>query len=84
VAAVLFGMLRITVDSKPLLSARHIFLFCGVITLPVMAYIVYLILQASLRFLVWLLSKTVYRIRVHGSENIPAEGGAILLPNHVS
>ena len=84
VAAMVFGVLRMNVDSKPLLSARQIFLCCGVVTLPVMAYIVYLIPQASLRFLVWLLSKTIYRIKVYGAENIPAEGGALLLPNHIS
>jgi len=68
----------------PLLTANQIFLVCGIGTVPVLFYILWLIPQATLRFLVWLLSNTVYRIRIYGSENIPAEGGALFLPNHVS
>jgi len=69
---------------RPLFSARYIFLLCGLFTIPVFLYIVLLIPQASLRFLVWLASKTAYRIRVYGRENLPARGGALLASNHVS
>lgn len=37
-----------------------------------------------LRWLVWLITHTVYRIRVHGRENIPASGPALLVCNHIS
>lgn len=37
-----------------------------------------------LRFLLWVLRHTVYRIKVLGRENIPAQGGALLVPNHMS
>ena len=40
--------------------------------------------DAVLRGLVGLLSHTLYRVRVIGSENIPATGGALLVPNHLS
>ena len=43
-----------------------------------------LIPQASIRFFVWLLSLTVYRVQVFGRENLPREGGALLVPNHVT
>ena len=43
-----------------------------------------LIPQASIRFFVWLLSLTVYRIRVYGRENLPRDSGALLVPNHVT
>jgi acyl-[acyl-carrier-protein]-phospholipid O-acyltransferase/long-chain-fatty-acid--[acyl-carrier-protein] ligase len=33
---------------------------------------------------VWLLSRTIYRVRITGLENLPATGGALLVPNHVS
>ena len=69
---------------SPLLSSREIFLFCGVCTLFVFGYIVWRIPQATIRFLVWLLSKTIYRIRVYGRDNLPETGGALLVPNHVS
>ena len=53
-------------------------------TVPVFFYIVLLIPQASIRFFVWLLSLTIYRVRVFGRENLPREGGALLVPNHVT
>jgi 1-acyl-sn-glycerol-3-phosphate acyltransferase len=68
----------------PLLSARQIFLICGVMTLPVLIYIVVLIPQATIRFLAWLVTHTAYRVRVYGKQNLPDEGPALLAPNHVS
>ena len=68
----------------PLMTARQIFLGCGVLTIPVLIYIVCLIPQASIRFLAWLLTHTLYKVRVHQRCNLPEEGGALLVPNHVS
>ncbi|MFV1967716.1 MAG: MFS transporter [Pirellulaceae bacterium] len=68
----------------PLLDSQWIFFVAGLCTIPVFIYIVWLIPQASIRFLVWLASKTFYRVRVYGRENLPAEGGALLVSNHVS
>ncbi len=66
------------------LSARDVFLLCGIVTLPVLIYIVALIPQVSIRFLAWLVTHTAYKIRVHQRENLPETGGALLVPNHVS
>lgn len=47
----------------------------------------YIYLQAPefiLRFVTWLLMHLLYRIRVEGSENVPADGPAVLVCNHVS
>ncbi|MCU0962616.1 MAG: MFS transporter [Pirellulaceae bacterium] len=68
----------------PLFTARQIFLLAGIGTIPVFFYIVLLIPQASVRFLVWLASHTVYSIRVWGRSNLPERGGALLVANHVS
>ncbi len=68
----------------PLLTARQIFLVAGIFTLPVFFYIVFLIPQASVRFVVWLASHTAYRIRVQGLQNLPERGGVLLVANHVS
>lgn len=76
--------LRTPMGGQPMFSARHIFYLAGVLTLPVFIYIVWLIPQASIRFIVWLLSRTVYRVKVVGRKNLPATGGALLVPNHVS
>ena len=37
-----------------------------------------------LRAFLWLLTHTVYRLRVAGGENVPAAGGALLVCNHLS
>ena len=38
-----------------------------------------------MRFVSWLLVKTLYRLRVHGIErHVPDEGAALLVCNHVS
>ncbi len=84
-SAGLFSLLRIPqADEAPLFSARQIFLLCGISTIPVFVYIVFLIPQASIRFLVWLATHTVYRVRVFGRENLPERNGALLVANHVS
>ncbi len=66
------------------LSAREVFLLCGIVTLPVLIYIVCIIPQASIRFLAWLVTHTVYKVRVYQRHNLPEEGAALLAPNHVS
>jgi len=37
-----------------------------------------------LRLLLWIATNTLYRLDVVGRENVPARGGALLTPNHVS
>ncbi|MFN0022078.1 MAG: acyl-[ACP]--phospholipid O-acyltransferase [Pirellulaceae bacterium] len=71
-------------NPSPLLNAQQIFLFAGLCTIPVFVYIIVIIPQASIRFLVILLSLSFYRIRVYGRENLPVHGGALLIPNHIS
>ncbi len=66
------------------LSAREVFLLCGVLTIPVLIYIVFLIPQASIRFLAWLLTHTAYKVRVFHRHNLPETGPALLAPNHIS
>ena len=65
-------------------TPRQVFLTCGIVTLPVLIYIVCIIPQASIRFLAWLVSHTAYKIRVHGRENLPETGAALLAPNHIT
>ena len=57
-------------SNLPLFTARQIFLLAGLFTIPVFLYIIFLIPQASVRFLVWLASRTVYRIRVFGHAHL--------------
>jgi acyl-[acyl-carrier-protein]-phospholipid O-acyltransferase / long-chain-fatty-acid--[acyl-carrier-protein] ligase len=87
-ASFLFAALRTPITDStgthPFLSPQKIFLLAGLFTVPVFLYIVLLIPQASIRFFAWLLSLTVYRVRVFGRENLPRNEGALLVPNHIS
>ncbi|MCA9082577.1 MAG: MFS transporter [Planctomycetaceae bacterium] len=65
-------------------SADQIFLVAGVGTIPILIYVVCLLPQATIRFVVWLLSSFVYRVRIHGLRNIPEKGAALLVANHVT
>lgn len=62
----------------------QVFLALGVISFSSTAIICLTIPQALVRLVLYLLSNTVYRIRVIGRENVPLQGPALLVPNHVS
>src|SRR5689334_14369625 len=38
----------------------------------------------GLRVLLWFLSRILYRVKVVGKKNIPRQGGALLVSNHMS
>jgi acyl-[acyl-carrier-protein]-phospholipid O-acyltransferase/long-chain-fatty-acid--[acyl-carrier-protein] ligase len=40
--------------------------------------------HTMIRVIVWLLTHTIYRLRVVGRENFPQSGGALLVSNHMS
>ncbi len=84
IASIGYWLLRRPVDGGAFFTSRQIFLLCGLATVPVFIYIILLIPQATIKFLAWLLTHSVYRIHVYGRENIPEQGGAILVPNHIS
>ena len=66
------------------LSPRHIFLVGGVMTLAGAIYVLILLPDALLRFVLWCVTNSLYRIRIDGRDNIPAKGGALFVCNHVS
>ncbi len=66
------------------LSPLAIFLVGGVMTLVGAIYVLWLLPDALLRFVLWFLTRTVYRIRVMGRENVPSKGGALFVCNHLS
>jgi acyl-[acyl-carrier-protein]-phospholipid O-acyltransferase / long-chain-fatty-acid--[acyl-carrier-protein] ligase len=51
---------------------------------PMLARLVIGLPNWGLRFLLWLLARVAYRIKVLGKENIPLKGGALLVSNHLS
>jgi 1-acyl-sn-glycerol-3-phosphate acyltransferase len=65
-------------------SVPLIFLTLAVVNALVAAYIYTILPEFLIRFCVWMLARTSYSLRVRGAENIPKEGGAVLICNHVS
>ncbi|MGD9857117.1 MAG: acyl-[ACP]--phospholipid O-acyltransferase, partial [Planctomycetaceae bacterium] len=66
------------------LTPAQIFMAAGLGTIPVVIDAFRLLPDITVRFLFWLASHTIYRVRVIGDENIPERGGALLVANHVS
>ena len=66
------------------LSPSAIFLSVSLMTVAATAYVLYLLPDALLRLLLWIATHTLYRIHLTGRENVPAKGGALIVPNHVS
>lgn len=62
----------------------HLFLLCGVLTAIVSVIIFRLMPEFVLRFFAWMLINTIYRLRVRQIEQVPQEGAAVLVCNHVS
>ena len=65
-------------------SLRQIFLVSSAMTLVGATYATYLLPDSLLRLLFWLLTHTLYRVRVEGRDNVPERGGALCVCNHLS
>jgi 1-acyl-sn-glycerol-3-phosphate acyltransferase len=66
------------------LSIPQIFLVAAIHNAAVAIYIYTLVPEFLMRFLSWMIVSLLYRIRVEGGENVPEEGPAVLVANHVS
>ena len=69
---------------KAAFTIPQVFLIVGLLNAVVAFYIFLLVPEYLLRFLAWLLTRCVYRFKVHGDEHIPTAGAAVLVCNHVS
>jgi acyl-[acyl-carrier-protein]-phospholipid O-acyltransferase / long-chain-fatty-acid--[acyl-carrier-protein] ligase len=65
-------------------SARGIFLGASIALAFSTLWALWLVPDAFLRFILLGLAHTIYRVRIIGRSNVPAAGGALLVPNHVS
>lgn len=65
-------------------NPRQIFFTSAIMTSIAMVYAVYLLPDSFLRLLFWLLTHTLYRIRIVGRDYIPEKGGALFVCNHLS
>lgn len=66
------------------LSIPHLFLAVSLLNIAVNVYIFAVVPEFSMRFMIWLLSHSMYRVEHRDLEQIPDEGAALLVCNHVS
>jgi len=62
----------------------ELFLVTAILNLAVAIYIFSIVPEFMIRFLIWILIHTIYRVNVKGIENIPESGAVIVASNHVS
>jgi 1-acyl-sn-glycerol-3-phosphate acyltransferase len=65
-------------------STPQLFLALAIANALVMLWILSIVPEFAMRFLSWVLVRTLYRLRVRGIEHVPDEGAAVIVCNHVS
>jgi acyl-[acyl-carrier-protein]-phospholipid O-acyltransferase/long-chain-fatty-acid--[acyl-carrier-protein] ligase len=66
------------------MSGSQIIGLAGIVTFLATIYILTVLPDFFVRFVLWMLTHTVYRIKVVGHPNIPLRGPALIIANHVS
>ena len=66
------------------LSLPQLYLVVGLLNALVAVYIYTLVPEFLMRFIVWMLIHSIYRLEKSGLENVPDEGPAVVVCNHVS
>ena len=79
VSAILAGALL-----KAEFTIPQIFLFVGLANGVVAFYIFMLVPEYLLRFIAFTMSRCIYRFKITGDHNLPIQGPAVLICNHVS
>jgi 1-acyl-sn-glycerol-3-phosphate acyltransferase len=65
------------------MTIPQVLLLTGILNAVVAIYIYGLVPEFLLRFLAWILVHLIYRLRKSGIDNIPEQGPALLICNHV-
>ncbi|CAG8867373.1 Lysophospholipid transporter LplT [Pseudomonas fluorescens] len=81
---VVSAIVTIVLLSVAELSIPQLFLVVSLLNIAVNAYIFRIVPEFTMRFMIWLLSHSMYRVAHRGLERIPDEGAALLVCNHVS
>ncbi len=81
VVAAVFAMLLL---GKAGLSIPELFMLTAILNALVAIYIFTLVPEFLMRFLVWMLIHTIYRVETKGLDRIPHHGALIVASNHVS
>ena len=75
-AIVLVGVLELTIP--------QFFLLLALANVVVACFIYTLVPEFVIRLIIWLLTRTLYRVKLQGLEQIPDDGPCVLVCNHVS
>ena len=78
--ALVYGLFAVNLAIPP----ETIYLIMGIITVLTLIYISVAVPEYFTRFCLWLLTHTLYRVKIIGEENMPFRGAALFMPNHVS
>ncbi|MEB0093432.1 MFS transporter [Pseudomonas sp. CCI4.2] len=81
---VVSAIVSIVLLSVVKLSIPQLFLVVSLMNIAVNIYIFKIVPEFSMRFLIWLLSHSLYRVEHRHLDLIPDEGAALLVCNHVS
>ncbi len=81
---VVSAIVSILLLSVAKLSIPELFLVVSLMNIAVNTYIFKIVPEFSMRFMIWLLSHSMYRVEHRNLELIPDEGAALLVCNHVS
>ena len=76
-----FSIVLINIAS---IGPRGMFTVTTLMTMAGTAYAMWLLPDAFIRFCLWILTRTLYRLKVEGIANIPDKGGALFVSNHLS
>ncbi|MBC3451225.1 MFS transporter [Pseudomonas mosselii] len=81
---VVSAIITIVLLSLAKLSIPQLFLVVSLLNIAVNAYIFRIVPEFTMRFLIWLLSHSMYRVEHRELQRIPDDGAALLVCNHVS
>jgi len=81
---VVSAIVSIVLLSVVKLSIPQLFLVISLMNIAVNVYIFKIVPEFSMRFMIWLLSHSMYRVEHRNLDLIPDEGAALLVCNHVS
>lgn len=81
---VVSAIVSILLLSVAKLSIPELFLVVSLLNIAVNTYIFKIVPEFTMRFMIWLLSHSMYRVEHRNLQLIPDEGAALLVCNHVS
>lgn len=84
IGAVIAGLLFSLLAGSLNLSATNLFIVAGLASLLVTGFVLYKLPTALIRLSVIILVRLLYELKIQGREHVPAQGGALLICNHIS